>query len=95
MSIIKDIVDLTTQLSKSVKDRKFASEIFHIQSLISTLQSEHTSIIEKNTNLLTENADIKIQNSKLKQEIFDLNEKHKRPPKKGRMIHPGINLDDI
>lgn len=39
MGKIKDIVDLSTQLANSVQDRKIASELNQIQSLILVLQS--------------------------------------------------------
>lgn len=44
----------------------------------------------------TESNERQIQQiSNLKKEISGLNEKHKSPPKKRRIISPGINIDDL
>lgn len=67
MGTIKDIIDLTTQLSKSVKDRKLATEISQIQSLISTVQIENSSLV-------SENLELKQKIFKLEKEISNLNQ---------------------
>lgn len=51
MGAIKDIIDLTTQLSNSVNDRKLSGEISQIQSLISSVQSDNASLISENLEL--------------------------------------------
>ncbi len=71
MGTIKDIIDLTTQLSKSVKDRKLASEISQIQSLISTIQIENTSLV-------SENLELKKKIFELEQKLTNLNENHRK-----------------
>ena len=86
MGTIKDLVDLVTQLSDSVKDRKFASELRQIQSMIGSIQSEHAAIHEQRIELMSENAELKQTISSLhqeitllKQEIIDLQNKKPEP----------------
>jgi hypothetical protein len=64
MSTIKDAIDLMTQLSKSVKDRKLATELLQIQSLISTVQSESVDLTSKNL--------------ELEKKIFDIEKEHEK-----------------
>ena len=45
MGAIKDIVDLTTQLSSSVQDRKLAAEILQIQMSILVVQREDAELV--------------------------------------------------
>ncbi|MCX5726864.1 MAG: hypothetical protein NT030_06825 [Candidatus Saganbacteria bacterium] len=54
MGTIKDLVDLVTQLANSVQDRKIASELNAIQSLILKLQAEQASLHEANVKLREE-----------------------------------------
>ncbi len=54
MGTIKDIVDLSTQLANSVQDRKIATELNKIQSLLLNLQSEQAELHEKNIELREE-----------------------------------------
>jgi seryl-tRNA synthetase len=72
MGAIKDLVDLVTQLSNSVVDRKFAAEIRQIQGMIGGIQSEHASMHEKRIELMTENASLKQTISSLEQKISEL-----------------------
>jgi regulator of replication initiation timing len=51
MGAIKDIFDLTTQLSSSVQDRKLAAEILQIQTLILSVQRENSAVVTENLNL--------------------------------------------
>lgn len=51
MGAIKDIIELTTQLSSSVQDRKLAAEIFQIQTLILSVQRENAALVTENLNL--------------------------------------------
>ena len=62
MGAIKDIVDLTTQLSSNVQDRKLASEILNIQKLILSVQKDDATLV-------TENLD-------LKKKILELEKEH-------------------
>ncbi|MBT3056090.1 MAG: hypothetical protein KME69_14580 [Candidatus Thiodiazotropha sp. (ex Codakia orbicularis)] len=73
MGVIKDLVDLVTQLNSSVEDRKFAGELRQIQSMIGVIQSEHAEIHEQRIELLTENAELKQTIASLKEEIEALN----------------------
>ena len=59
MGTIKDLVDLTTQLATRVKDRKLASELSAIQSLILQLQSEQASLHEANIQMREERLSLK------------------------------------
>ena len=54
MGTIKDLVDLVTQLSNNVKDRKTASELREIQTLALKIQSEQVSLHEANMELREE-----------------------------------------
>jgi hypothetical protein len=69
MGAIKDIVDLTTQLSSSVQDRKLASEILQIQMLILTVQKDDAALV-------SENLDLKKKIFEFEKEIFNLQNKH-------------------
>jgi hypothetical protein len=68
MGAIKDIVDLTTQLSSSVQDRKLVAEIFQIQMLILTVQKDDATLV-------SENLDLKKKIFELEKEIFNLQNK--------------------
>lgn len=59
MGAIKDLIDLITQLSNSVKDRNIATELNNIQSLISKIQSEHAGLYETNIKLRDEISSLK------------------------------------
>lgn len=72
MGTIKDLVDLTTQLANSIQDRKIASELNAIQSLILQLQSEQASLHEANINLRDERLSLKEQIQELGAEIEEL-----------------------
>lgn len=69
MGAIKDIVDLTTQLSNSVQDRKLAAEILQIQTLILSVQKENTALV-------SENLDLKKKIFELEKENLNLQNKH-------------------
>jgi len=70
--ISKDLVNLVTQLINSVKDRRVASELLKIQSLISTLQSEQASQHETNDELREENQNLKDEIHDLQRQIDEL-----------------------
>ena len=72
MGAVKDLVDLVTQLTDSIEDRKFAAELRNVQSMIGNIQSEHAAIHEQRIDLLTENAELKQTIASLNQEIADL-----------------------
>ena len=75
MGTIKDLVDLVTQLSNSVEDRKFAGELRQIQSMIGSIQSENATLHEQRIELMAKNADLKDENASLKQRISILQQK--------------------
>jgi|GEM_PF-7124113 len=72
MGAIKDLVDLVTQLSSSVEDRKFAGELRQVQSMIGAIQSEHAEIHEQRISLMTENAELKQTIASLREEVAAL-----------------------
>ena len=72
MGAIKDVVDLATQLSESVQDRKFASDLMKIIQLINTIQSEQASLTESNIELMTENSKLKQSITALESDITKL-----------------------
>ena len=72
MGAIKDLIDLVTQLTNSLEDRKFAAELREIQSMIGNIQSEHAEIYEQRMELMTENAELKQVIASLKVEIAAL-----------------------
>ena len=69
MGTVKDLVDLTTQLASSVQDRKIASELNAIQSLILQLQSEQASLHEANIQMREERLSLKERIQELEAEI--------------------------
>jgi len=73
MGAIKDIVDLTTQLSSSVKDRKFAAEVLKIQTLILTVQKEDSALVSENLDLKKKIFELEKDNLALKEKSFDKN----------------------
>jgi hypothetical protein len=72
MSAIKDVIDLTTQLSKSVTDRKLATELLQILTLISVVQTESNDMMSKNLDLERNIFNLEKQHEK---EISELKEK--------------------
>lgn len=78
MGVIKDLVDLVTQLNNSVEDRKFAGELREIQSMIGTIQSEHAAMHEQRIQLMTENAELKQVIASLKEEVSALKQQKKQ-----------------
>jgi len=72
MGTIKDLVDLVTQLANSVKDRKIASELNAIQSLILKLQAEQASLHEANVELREERLSLKERIQDLEAKIQEL-----------------------
>jgi len=72
MGTIKDLVDLTTQLANSVKDRKIASELNAISSLILKLQSEQTTLHDANIEMREERLSLKERIAELEAEIARL-----------------------
>jgi len=69
---IKDLVDLVTQLSNSVKDRETASELREIQSLALKLQSEQVLLHESNMELREERQSLKDKIRSLEFKIEEL-----------------------
>jgi hypothetical protein len=69
MGAIKDIVDLTTQLSNSVNDRKIATELSKIQTLTLQLQSEQAELHENEYSSSRRMLEIKRENSRPRKEI--------------------------
>jgi len=73
MGTIKDLVDLTTQLANSVQDRKIASELNSIQTLMLQLQSEQAILHENNIELREERLVLKERIQELELKIKELN----------------------
>ena len=73
MGTIKDIVDLSTQLASSVKDRKITEELNQIQTLTLQLQSEQAQLHEKNIELREGNVSLAEKVRELEAEIVVLN----------------------
>ena len=69
MGTIKDLVDLTSQLANSVNDRKIASELNNIQTLLLQFQSEQAELHEKNIQLREEILSKKRTIEKLKNQL--------------------------
>jgi len=72
MGAIKDIVDLTTQLSENINDRKVVVELLKIQSLTLKLQAEQASIHESNIELREECLGLKEEIVRLKNELHEM-----------------------
>ena len=72
MGTIKDLVDLVTQLSTSIKDRKIATELREVQNLALTLQSEQASLHETNMSLREEKQELKEKIRQLECKIEEL-----------------------
>ena len=72
MGTIKDLVDLITQLANSVQDRKIASELTAIQSLILELQTEQATLHEANVELREGKLSLKKRIQELETEIQKL-----------------------
>jgi len=81
MGAVKDLVDLVTQLSNNIDDRKFAAELREIQSMIGGIQSEHAALHEQRIALMTENAELKQKIAGLQQQILDLKNPLRLPDK--------------
>lgn len=90
MGAIKDLVDLVTQLTNSVQDRKFAAELREIQKMIADIQKEHAAIHEQRIELMTENAELKQTIASLKQEIA--NSANQEPKHSDRLPEPAEKM---
>jgi hypothetical protein len=66
MGTAKDIIDLVTQLSDSIQDRKVAAELFKIIALANQLQVD-------NFNLQKEIMELKKENQEIQQKLNDKN----------------------
>ncbi len=77
MSTIKEIIDLATQLSNKIEDRKFAGEVREILKMAGNLQSEHSEIHEKNFKLMQENAELRKEIIALQQQKEQVEYQHK------------------
>jgi predicted nuclease with TOPRIM domain len=82
MGAVKDLVDLITQLSNSIEDRKFAAELREIQGMIGGIQSEHAALHEHRIKLMTENAELKQQMAELQQQLLDFKNQESVPNNK-------------
>lgn len=69
---IKDLIDLVTQLSNSVQDRKFAAELNAVQSLILKLQAEQATLHGENIQLREEKLSREERIQKLEAKISEL-----------------------
>lgn len=92
MGTIKDLVDLTAQLANSVQDRKVASEISAIQTLILNLQSEQADLHESNIELREEKLTLKERIQQLEEEVFRLKSSKPAGPS-GVPICPNCSTD--
>ena len=72
MGAIKDIIDLVTQLTSRVKDRKVAAELNAIQALILNIQAEQSELHNANTSLREERLALKERIQTLEAQIADL-----------------------
>ncbi len=72
MGTIKDLVDLVTQLSTSIADRKVAAELREVQNLALTLQSEQAALHEANIALREERQELKDKIRSLEHRIQEL-----------------------
>jgi len=68
MGAIKDIVDLAKELEGRAKERRDIELIHRIQSLISSLQSQHADIADRDIRLMQENTDLRNQLAELQKE---------------------------
>ncbi len=73
MGTAKDIIDLVTQLSDSIKDRKVASELFKIISLVNQLQSENTDLREKYFESQSQILQLQKEKQEIQQKLDDKN----------------------
>jgi len=72
MGTIKDLVDLATQLSASINDRRIAAELREVQNLALALQSEQVLLHETNMSLREERQELKERIRQLEHRIEDL-----------------------
>lgn len=72
MGAIKDVVDLLTQLANRVQDRKLASELNTIQTLILKIQAEHAELHETDMQLREERLSLKERIQELEAKVAEL-----------------------
>lgn len=75
MGSAKDIIDLVTQLSDSIQDRKVAAELFKIIALANQLQSENSNLHSDNFKLQKEIMELKHHFFELKKENQEIQQK--------------------
>lgn len=81
MGTISDIIGMIDKLNTKITDRKLASELAAIQSLVLQLQSEQAALHEKNMELREENVTLKEGARELKAQIEKLNSSPTAGPK--------------
>jgi hypothetical protein len=72
MGAIKDVVDLLTQLTNRVQDRKLASELKEIQLLILKIQAEHAELHETNIQLREDRLSLRERIQELETTVAEL-----------------------
>jgi len=87
MSAIKDMIDLITQLSSKVEDKKFAGEVREILKMAGNLQAECAEIRESNFRLMQENA-------KFQQLIASLKQQKEQTEGQGKNSGKGISKEE-
>lgn len=75
MGTIKDIIDLITDLSKRINDRKIVSELQNVQRMVLEIQAEQAKMHESNIELREENQSLKKTVRNLKDENSALKDK--------------------
>lgn len=72
MSDVKEAINLITQLSNNAEDKRLASKLSQLQSLISSVLMENTSLSSKNLELEKKISNLKKEHAK---EISELKDK--------------------
>lgn len=72
MGAIKDVVDLVTQLEKSLADRRAAEALLQIHALLLDVQAQHETLQQTNSALREERLGLKEEIVELKRQIQDL-----------------------
>jgi predicted nucleic acid-binding Zn-ribbon protein len=80
MSTIKDLIDLSIQLSDRIKDRKAAADFVQLQNLIFTFQKEYATVQSEKAAVDSEKQELNVKISDLiskhRDEIRQFNEKY-------------------
>lgn len=92
MGAIVDLVNLVTQLTNRVQDRKITAELMEIQKMIASIQTEQAGLHEQRIKLMTENSELKQTIESLNQELLNAKTNNQQSQCNDRLPEPAEKM---